>query len=80
MIATIREKLEQVPFEPFDVRTSAGKVYRVSNPGLVVLMKSKMFVAERNSDRAATLSYLHITAIEDAANGHSVKRTPRRRR
>jgi len=70
MIAeTIREKLSQQPFVPFLVRASSGKGYKVSNPDLIVLMKTKVFIAEPRSDRAATVSYLHITAIEELANG-----------
>ncbi|MCI0365882.1 MAG: hypothetical protein L0Y44_00100 [Phycisphaerales bacterium] len=79
MIAdTIRERLEQVPFERFQIRASSGQTYPVANPGLVVLMKSSMFIAARNSDRAATVPYLHIAAVEEVRNGHP--RSKRRRR
>jgi len=72
MIAeTIREKLDQVPFEPFLIRASSGRAYRIGNPDLVVLMKSKVFIAEPNSDRAATAPYLHIAAVEETSNGHA---------
>jgi len=70
IVETIRDKLAQQPFVPFVVRTSSGHGYKVSNPDLIVLMKSKAFIAEPRSDRAATISYLHITAIEELANGH----------
>jgi hypothetical protein len=43
----------------------------VSSPDLVVLMKSSVFIAAPNSDRAATVPYLHIAAVEHLANGHS---------
>lgn len=80
MIAqTIREKLDQIPFEPFRIRASSGQAYLVRNPGLVVLMKSKVFVAEPNSDRAATVPYLHIAAVEELPNGHA-KRARRTKR
>jgi len=82
MIAeTIREKLAQQPFVPFVVRASSGHGYKVSNPDLIVLMKTKVFIAEPRSDRAATVSYLHITAIEELANGHrNGSRAPRGKR
>ncbi len=80
MIAeTIREKLAQGPFEPFVVRASSGAAYRVSNPDLVVLMRSKVFIAVPNSDRSATVPYLHIAGVEEVGNGHP-RRTPRARR
>lgn len=79
MIATtIREKLRQEPFEPFAIRSSSGTKYLVRSPDLVVLMKSSVFVAMPNSDSAATVSYLHITAVE-SVNGHE-KRSGRARR
>ena len=81
MIATtIKEKLEQIPFEPFRIRASSGKTYIVSNPDLVVMMKSSLFVAAPNSDRAATVPYLHIAAVEEDSNGTGHKKSRRRKR
>jgi hypothetical protein len=62
---TIRERLQHDPFVPFVIRTSSGHGYRVAGPDVAVVMKSKVFVAEPRSDRSATVSYLHITAVED---------------
>jgi hypothetical protein len=75
---TIREMINNDPFEPFLIRASSGRAYAVSNPDLIVLMKSSVFVAAPNSDRAATVPYLHIAAIESITNGHA-KRSRRRR-
>lgn len=76
---TIKEKLAHHPFEPFVIRTSGGQAYRVNSPDLIVLMKTKVFIAEPRSDRAATVSYLHITAIEeDGAGSGGVGRKRRR--
>lgn len=72
---TIKEKLVQRPFEPFIIRSSSGHAYKVSSPDLIVLMKTKVFVAEPRSDRAATVSYLHISAIEEPGNGNG-RHTP----
>lgn len=82
MIAdTIRERLAQQPFEPFIIRSSSGQGYKVGGPDLVVLMKTKVFVAEARSDRAATVSYLHIAAIEELGKGNGRHATrPRRNR
>lgn len=65
---TIKEKLSHQPFSPFIIRTSSGVGYKVASPDLIVMMKTKVFVAEPRSDKATTISYLHITAIEE--NGH----------
>lgn len=70
MSETIKEKLDQVPFVPFVIRSSSGAAYKVSSPGLVVLMKTKVFVAEPRSDRSATIAYPHIAAVEESENGH----------
>ena len=82
MIAeTIKERLSQQPFEPFVIRASSGHGCKVSSPDLIVLMKTKVFVAEPRSDRAATVSYLHIAAIEElgSGNGHHGARSGRKR-
>ena len=77
---TIREKLEQEPFVPFLIRASSGQAYKVSNPSLVVLMKSKVFVAQPRSDRSATIPYLHIAGVEESGNGRARgPRSPRKR-
>lgn len=80
ILETIKDKLAHHPFEPFVIRTSGGQGYKVASPDLVVMMKSKVFVAEPRSDRATTISYLHITAIEENGNGngHHAKRQRRR--
>jgi hypothetical protein len=71
MIAeTIREKLDQNPFEPFLIVASSGRAYKVSSPDLVVVMKTKVFIAEPNSDRAVTIPLFQIAAVEESPNGH----------
>jgi hypothetical protein len=78
IVETIKEKLANQPFQPFVIRSSSGHGYKVSSPDLIVLMKSKVFIAEPRSDRAATVSYLHISAIEESGNGNG-KHPPRAR-
>ncbi len=81
MIAdTIRERLEQSPFTPFIIRASSGQAYKVHDPALVVLMKTKLFIAEPKSDRAATVSYIHIASVDDNGNGrgHGQHRSSKR--
>jgi hypothetical protein len=76
---TIQEKLEQMPFVPFVIRGSSGQAYKVSGPGLVVLMKSKVFIAQPRSDRCATIPYLHVAAVEEIGNGRARAPRPRRK-
>lgn len=80
---TIRERLQTDPFVPFVIRTSSGHGYRVAGPDLAVVMKSKVFIAEPRSDRSATVSYLHITAVEDVegnrGTGRGASGRPKRR-
>jgi len=77
---TIKDKLAQHPFEPFIIRSSSGQGYKVSSPDMIVLMKSKVFVAEPRSDRAATVSYLHIAAIAEIGNGNGHPARPKGKR
>jgi len=76
---TLRDKLEQMPFVPFLIRASSGQAYKVSDPSLVVLMKSMVFVAEPRSDRSATIPFLLIAGVEESGNGNSRGRRPRRK-
>ncbi|HYE61647.1 MAG TPA: hypothetical protein VD997_06600 [Phycisphaerales bacterium] len=76
IVDDLRERLEQEPFEPFRVISSSGRAVTVSNPDLVVLMKSAVFIAEPNSDRWAHIPYLHIAALE---SGGPDKRARKRR-
>jgi hypothetical protein len=67
---TIQEMLEREPFEPFRVCLSSGEFYRVTNPHMVALMKSKVFIALPDSEKWTFVSYLHIAALEAISNGH----------
>lgn len=80
IVDSIKDKLAQQPFEPFVIRTSGGQGYKVAGPDLVVLMKSKLFVAEPRSDRSVTVSYLHIASIEEPGNGPAGHEPHKRRR
>ena len=78
IINAIKDKLNRDPFEPFQIRTSSGQPYLVASPDLVVLLKSEVFVAAPDRDHAATIPYLHITAVETVSNGG--RRPGRRKR
>ncbi len=64
--------LTKRPFQPFRVVTSSGQVYDVAHPENAMIVKGGMVVAYGASngdlpDRVATLSLLHIAAVEDVA-------------
>lgn len=67
--ADLKERLLRDPFEPFRIRSSGGATYNITQPFLVALMKSKVFIAAPNSDRWDELSYLHIAALESLDRG-----------
>lgn len=78
MIATtLRDMLDRDPFVPFRILTSGGEAYVVSDPHLVALLKSEVFLAAQNSDRRTHLPYLHISTVETVAPVRS-KRSRRR--
>lgn len=79
LIHTIREMLEREPFHPFCVRTSSGVAYAIRNPGLAVIQKSQILIAEPRSDRFAVVPFLHIAGAELMRNGSAHdRRRPRR--
>ena len=75
----IREILDKEPFEPFRIRLSSGDAYEIRNPGLVTVMRSRLFIAFSKSDRWTFVPFLHIAAIE-ALNGHIGKSRGRKPR
>lgn len=75
----LRELLEREPFEPFRVRATSGDAYEVRDPGLAMLLKSRLLLARPNSDRWTPIPFLHIAAIETLGDGRA-RKPPRRRR
>lgn len=72
-VASIRELLDREPFHPFRVRAGSGAAYDVLNPGLVVVMKSQLLIAEPKSDRYSLIPFLHVAGIEIISKGHPRK-------
>lgn len=56
--------LKRSPFRPFRVMLTSGTVYEVTNPDLVVVMKSEMFIAFTGEDRWAVVPLIHVASIE----------------
>ena len=63
--ATIQELLDKEPFEPFRIHLSDGRRYDITNPNLVVVMESQLFVAFPNSNRWTFISFRNITSVDD---------------
>ena len=70
---TIRNLLERDPFQPFRIRASSGAAYDVRSPGLVVLLRSQVFIAEPRSDRFVVVPLLHVAGVEPIGNGHAAR-------
>lgn len=68
------------PFEPFRVVTSSGESHKVTNPELVVVMRSEIFIADQKSDRCTFVPFLHVSAVETLPNGRSSRKPKRRGR
>ena len=75
----IREMIARDPFRPFRVVATSGESYTVHNPGLVIPLKSELFIAQPNSDQWTVIPFLHVAAVETTGNGHP-SRGPARRR
>jgi len=75
----LREHLFKRPFTPFRVVSSSGQAYEVRHPENAILIKGGLVVAHGGDDgglpdRAATLSLLHIAAVEEIRDRASRRR------
>lgn len=77
LASDVKERLTRDPFEPFRIRSSSGKSYDITQPFLVAIMKTKIFIAAPDSDQWDELSYLHIAALESIPGS---RKSQRRRR
>lgn len=57
---------ERTPFVPFDIRTSDGRVYRVSHPDFVHRSKDATTIyLQTDDDRLQRIDVHHIVVVED---------------
>ncbi len=68
-IDMLRDHLVRRPFVPFRVVTSSGEKYVVAHPENAILIKNGLVIAYGGGngdlpERVATLSLLHVVAIE----------------
>ncbi len=75
----LRDILDRELFQPSRVRLSIGDAYDVRNPGLALVMRSRLFLAFPNSDRWTLIPFLHIAAIESPADGDTRRRLRHKR-
>lgn len=61
---TISELLTRQPFQPFRVKLSNQEHFDVYNPGLVVVLKRDLFVAEPSRDRFHIYALIHVVGVE----------------
>jgi hypothetical protein len=66
----VRQRLREVPFQPFRIVTSSGEFYEVRHPDSVYVTRRVLYVGiykPRNADvpdRAASVSILHVTELQ----------------
>lgn len=65
MTDEVRKLLHAIPFQPFLVKTSDGKQYRVKHPDYVAISpKGGRVTLYADEETSTTLSALHIVAVE----------------
>jgi hypothetical protein len=65
LFATVRQRLNQVPFKPFRIVTTSGRAYDVptaDHAGVVPLLRTIQIA--RDDGSAIDLHALHVSAIE----------------
>ena len=66
----VRQKLREVPFQPFRIVTSSGQTYDVWHPDSVLATRHVLYVGvylpnrPNEPDRAASVSVLHLTDLQ----------------
>jgi hypothetical protein len=60
----VREWLVRRPFEPSELRLSNGEMYQVRHPENVALGRTKMAVADPETDRITHIALVHINSIQ----------------
>jgi hypothetical protein len=61
---TIREWLNNQPFEAFEFRLSNGERHQVRHPELIALGRNRVIIIDPNTDRAIYVALVHINSIE----------------
>jgi hypothetical protein len=60
---TIREWLNRVPFEPFEIRLSNGEAHQVRHPENLALGKNRLVIVDPELDRAVHCALIQVNSI-----------------
>ena len=63
MLEQIRRFLKNTPFQPFEIHSSSGEVFRVEHPENAAIVAQQVIVALSNNKTAIMLSPLHILGV-----------------
>ncbi|HYR57397.1 MAG TPA: hypothetical protein VEO95_02160 [Chthoniobacteraceae bacterium] len=66
MLEQIRRHLKATPFQPFEIHTSSGEIFRVAHPENAAVLNHWVSVAMPDGENAAMVSALHIVAVVGA--------------
>ncbi|MBI2477788.1 MAG: hypothetical protein HYV60_03810 [Planctomycetia bacterium] len=61
---TLKELLDRLPFEPFEIRLSNGEKYEVHHPEMALLLKSRIVIGNAENDRMTICELIHINSIK----------------
>ncbi len=60
---SMRELLNQQPFQPFEIFMSSGERHAVKHPEFVMVSPSRIVVMDPVTDRLAILSTIHVAEV-----------------
>ena len=63
MVEKLKEKIERVPFQPFELELCDGDTAYIDSPNRVLMLKSKLLISRGNSDRFRAISIFDIVDI-----------------
>ncbi len=62
--ALIQDLLDRTPFAPFRLKLSNQENVEVLHPGLVVVMRREVFIANPARDGFKIVSLMHVVGVE----------------
>ena len=73
MKARIRDLIQAVPFQPFDIHVADGRKFRIEHPDFILASsknQSEVVIEEEHNDRMHFVSALLITSVEKVSDNH----------
>ena len=62
-VETVREWFNRCPFQAFELRLSNGEVFQVRHPEVVAIGKTRLAIADFETDRISHVALIHINSI-----------------